>query len=453
MDSTQLLEKLTELDTEIQKLKDELSQQEKTNWQKVKAAVKSIFEWISDHWAFSALVVGAVLYWAFGLSLIEDIRHKAIANNSAEYYRKLGDKMMERAEFKAAEEAYRSALEINSYNIDARHRLLRVQVLQPLIGASRYNPVVANARLTYLKDLFKDDENYLQENYILPYWEGIVLRDQGNFQKAKDCFEASKTRNDQFIGSYIELGYTYMVDGYDVESALNYFQQAKAKDPNHAQVSNSIGYIYLVKANFTADPSQRNNFIKQAIDNLTASDNLLPRADTKLHLGDALRYQKGKDNIQAALRAHLKALSLVNNASEGSSHNTFELTFVFLPEKPGERRAGYVQVDTEEKLKIFILYAIAFDYALLENNKLAEKNFQEASKLDNFVEKRSNERDPLNQKSEFNFFFANKILSIVNLVEPSPTVHDWFAKHYIQLCQNEQRCLDRGQSLIPKETH
>ncbi|HEV3469316.1 MAG TPA: hypothetical protein VG148_08350 [Pyrinomonadaceae bacterium] len=123
------------------------------------------------YWVIWVVLGALLIHVVYGVPYFESIQNSSITTKSSEYYRQLGDRMAEHAEFRAAEEAYLNALKVNPNNIKATHVLMRVQVMNPTIQGGRYEPAVVDSRLGFLKKLFPDD-------YLLSYWEGIKLRDQ-----------------------------------------------------------------------------------------------------------------------------------------------------------------------------------------------------------------------------------------------------------------------------------
>lgn len=414
-------EKIFKLETELQNLKEELGL---VKTPKEPRLFFRVLDGALKYWTLVAILGLVAVQTFYGVPYFESIQNSSTRNKSSESFRLLGDNMMEHAEFIAAREAYANALLINANNIEATHGLMKAEVLKPVGDGERYSAVVVESKLRFLKNVFEND-------YILPYWEGIKLRDENDQMGAKDCFAESIKRNPRFIGGYLELGYTNLIAGDPIEVAIRNFSEALKIDPNYALANNSLGYCYLFKANM--NPTDSNNVapsVALAVDYLKKSDRMASgRPDTKLNLGDAYRY-KGPNSYGAALASHLNALELVESidqARTGKAPNDMysgvQLIFPYLIEIEGKPERTYVQVTNREQMKIFVLYALSFDYALMGKTAKATESFNRGYTSDN--------------RREYGEYFANRIRILVAVLKPETKISDWFDARVKELLSEE----------------
>ena len=359
--------------------------------------------WVLISFVSAILLVGYV-YYAFGVDYFEDYRKLAITRSSAEFYRKLGDQMLSRAEFKSAEEAYQEALKINANNIAATQGTLRAQVLEPLKGEKYYRPEVVEAKLSHLITAQGHDD------YLIHYYRGILHSDQNNFDEAKKEFVKTIESKPDFVAAYNMLGTTNLQAEDDIDEAIANFGKALEIDPNYAVTHFNLGRSYLLAGDFA-----------RAIEHLTRSKRLSPRAEAALMLGDAYLYKGGADAVANARRDHEYALTILESATQNDNYTASFSIYNYMPARPGDRKTikHYVYTNNEKQDKAFAHYALSFDYALTGQFGEADREFKTAYELES--------------GSDYRVYFQYKILSLMNHVTMAPEVSGWFGKKYTKL--------------------
>lgn len=347
----------------------------------------------------SAILLISYVYYTFGVDYFEDYRKLAITRSSAEFYRKLGDQMLSRAEFKSAEEAYQEALKINPNNIAATQGILRTQILEPLKGEKYYRPEVVEAKLSHLVAVLGHDD------YLIHYYRGILHSDQNEFGKAKEEFNKTVVSNPDFVAAYNTLGTTNLQAKDDIGEAISNFRKALEIDPNYAATHLNLGRSYLLTEDFD-----------KAVEHLTRANNLSPQAESALLLGDAYLFKGGEDSINTARRNHEYALTILESSTESDNYTSSFSVFNYMPTKLGDRETikNYVYTNNEKQNKAFVHYALSFDNALMKKFAEADKEFNLAYELES--------------GSDYQVFFQYKIISLMNYLEMDPEVKSWFEK-------------------------
>lgn len=372
-----LIDKILQLEAALLELKKEIPAP--TSTQKSLSLIKKVLAGILTYWVLITLfVIWAVSAW-HGVSLYENIKNSGINKKSSDYYYHIGDKLLSHAEFKAAGEAFAKSLEINSYNIDSTHGLMKAQVFQAVGDGQTFNPSVVEDKLTYLRDIFGKDD------YILLYWEGMLRRKQsasaGDLTLPESLFQQSIDKNPSFLGSHLELGNTYLLSGR-VDKAIEKFKHVLSIDPRFGSALNDLGYCQLVLTNFEEDPGRRAESLKKASGYLEQASKFAGRPETDLHLGDAYLF-RGQYN--PARISHENALASIEKIDTNKKDYTpFELLLVFLPETAQEDRdrEAAISISTPSELKMLVLYSLSVDHAHLGDLKKAEDYFNSAQSLD-----------------------------------------------------------------------
>ena len=151
---------------------------------------------------------------------------------------------------------------------------------------------------------FKMARDVLPQNTLILSSLALSLDHTGNWSEAKQFYEASIKLDSNNAVALNNLAFLMVEHGGDLEDALSKAQRAKQLMPNLAEVSDTLGWIYLKK-----------NIPEQAIDIFRDLVQKAPNQSTfRYHLGVAL-YQKGDKTraikeLQEALR---------NNPATGKS--------------------------------------------------------------------------------------------------------------------------------------
>lgn len=368
-----------------------------------RAGAKRVYRHVLDNWGFFAflfaLAVAAVVYVRYGIGYFESYENTYNTKTSAQYYVDIGERLLMRAEFGAAEDAFATALGINSNNLDARHGLMKAQVLKPVEGRKKYTPEIVQAKLKYLEELFKSKG---VNQHLIFYFKGVMKEDQDDQKAARQLFEDSKTVEPNFIGNYIELGKLDLFEG-KVDEAAAQFKLALEKAPDHTKVLTYLGSCYLVTLKFN-----------DAKDALLKAYDINPQPETYLLLGEVFRYS---GELDEAVFMHQSGLRLLNEPNGGAGGSPDPVTFNFMPEKLGDSQTTKVfeQAGSPEQFLTLTHYALSIDYALQKNFPEAEKAFSYGISTDKL----------LGRRKEYGCFYINKINFMKSMMKLDGEVTTW----------------------------
>jgi tetratricopeptide (TPR) repeat protein len=429
MAASQDLDKILELEKEILLLKRRLAPAGRLT--RIGSVLKTVTDALIARWVLIALIVGLFVNWSYGVGFFDSIKNIGIMNKSAEYYRMLGDNLVQHAEFKAASDAYARALQINPNNIEATHGLMRAEVLRPMSEGQKFSPVAVEAKLKYLRENI-----FTRDDYVLLYWEGLLRRSESGSQKdlklVEDLFQKSisqaRSQQLEFVPSLFELANTYLANG-KIEDARIMYDQVLAKDPKFAPAQAPLGYCELVLATFEKDKGAQKQLLAEAVTHLEQSRDILPSPDTLIKLGDAYAYLNQYD---AARKTHELAIDLINASAKDGAPQVFDDIYVFLPEAPTETKANEkkttlpgLSITKLDELRMICLYGLAADQTMLKNTRLAEALMRQASLLD--------------PGGSYNAFLANKLYSLNNVISPSSGAGRWFNARIDSLCKGREQ--------------
>lgn len=400
MEKMQLLKRLHRLEEEIQLFKEDLAPTTKRN--KFITGFQKLGKFIISNWILLSFIVAVAtavyVKFVFDVDYFENYRNISTTQKLSDFYRQLGERMMACSEWKAAEDAYRSALEINQNNIRATYGVLKARVFQPLEGEKYYAPEVVDVKLDYLLSSFPDD-------YEIYFLKALRYQAQGYNKDAMSWYKKTIDKAPKFTGSYLNLGYIHM-GSYDAEKntwhvdmdkATSNFKKAVELDPNYPLANNNLGFCYIINGNF-----------EEAVKHLLKSYSVSPHLLTALNLGDAYRYS---GDFNSALIWHKHALDIIKEPGiEKERYMGGNWKYNYMPLEPGDLETikNYVIVSTIDEKKAFVYYALSFDYVLVENFDAANEQLEVALQLD--------------KNRQYRSLFRYRIRSIENFLEINDNV-------------------------------
>lgn len=396
----------TKIEIEIQELTAKLEglkanrSRERFN---ARAFFKSLPQHLLTYWTLLAFLITAMVafyvYRQYGVGYFETYQNIANTKRSAKYYHSAGDVLVARAEFAAAEEAFKTATEIDPHDLAARKGLMLSQVLKSKEGRAD-PPQVIEARLEYLKA-----EPDFKDNPLLSYFQGRFAYLQGkSTEEVKGFFQSSVNqlvsfnqanplKPNNFVGNYIELGILAMREG-DISGAINYFTQPVLADINETTALTHLAECYIISDKFEA-----------AFEVLAGLYNGSPRRlETYLVFGDLFRYRfatdpnKFKSDLEYAKtmdRLAERILSGVDPAggvpstkpvlTAGIDYGRMHFLPFPLTDTP---KLGDSVADAEkpEQYSALTNYALSLDYALADDFTQADRYYSQALTIDTFKE-------------------------------------------------------------------
>lgn len=366
----------------------------------IRAFSKNLPQHLLTYWTLLAFIVTAFVayyvYDKYGVGYFETYENIANTKKSARYYLSAGDVLLARAEFAAAEGAFKTATEIDPHNLAARQGLMLSQVLKSEGG--RTEPLqVIEARLEYLKA-----EPAFKENPLLSYYQGRVAYLQGKkYAEVRGFFQgsvnqldsfnlANPTKPNNFVGNYIELGILDMREG-NIQGAIEFFTKPVLADINEATARTHLAECYIISDKFDA----AFEVLKGLYD---GSDR---RLETYLVFGDLFRYRFATDpnefqadleNAKTMDRLAERILSGIDPAGEKASTKPVLTAGIdygrmhFLPFRLPDTRNTVAEAEKPEQYSALTNYALSLDYALADNFSQANQHYSLALTIDAFRE-------------------------------------------------------------------
>ena len=333
-DKSLLLQRLHQLESEIEAIKNQLEPPKKSAF---RYPIR-FGRFVLSNWTLVAFLCGLLVaigvYLRYDISYFESPKTISLTKKSAESYRQLGDRLMLYGEFDAAKDAYRTALKINPSNTDATRGLLTTQILEPQEGQKFIIPEVATAKLEFLKELVERDEQggvlgflgFLkpkierQQGYIVDYFEGQLNLQQGEDEKAIASFEKSVHTKPEFIYGYMSL-FQIQYERQDFDRAIEILKRTGKEGLKSALVLNGFGDCYLINGDFA-----------QALTYYESSNKISHSFLSMMNLAEAHRY---RGEATKAIEQDQNALQVVEDtANENERILGGGMLSNFMPEKP-----------------------------------------------------------------------------------------------------------------------
>jgi tetratricopeptide (TPR) repeat protein len=383
------------LSANVETIRQELATQKG----RARRILSATFKALLTYWALIAFVVTALFTWyiyhTYGVGYFEPYQNIQNTKLSAKYYVSSGDHLLARAEFTAAEEAFKTAVEINPYDITARRGLMLSQVLTSGEGPLQHSEIT-DAKLKYL-----ENEQAFKDNPLLSYFHGRLAAAEGDRQKAMEYFQASSAQlksfnqehpdqRNEFIGNDIEIGILDMWAG-KIDDAIHFFETPLVGDQKTAL--NHLSECYLVTGRFDQAWNALSKLYKRS-----------PRVETYLILGDFFRYQYATDppkyirNLEAAKTMDIlasKALTSTNPTSAelgtepklayGKDYGRMHFLPIPLEDVPSFGQS-VADADKPEQYQALTSYSLSLDYALSGDFVNANNYYDRALATDVFKE-------------------------------------------------------------------
>ena len=406
MDRDVIVKRIAELEGELASIKSAVVPPQRLAW------LRGIASFLLSYWVLLSFLVaiGTVAYVQFGIGVdyFEQYRNQAVQKEISELHRKLGDRLIARAAWEEAANAYKEALKINPNNVAASVGLVEAQIFLPSGQQKFVVPEVLDVKLQYLKALpglkvLAGLKERRDDTYILYFLEGVRYYDRGNYAAARASLQKSIEANAAFSGGYIFLGYVEQRLS-NLEGAIENFRKGLELDPEDPDALNNLGYTYLLAGRYD-----------EAVDHFRRSDSISPRMLSGINLGDACR-QRG--DHEWATQVH--KLVLKNAKAPYPDHDRYlggEWLYNFLPLKDGDTQTirNFVVTRTQDQKLAIAHFALALDYAVGGGIADADGEFGEAVRLEN--------------GNEYRAFYVNRIAALERLPKLRDSAKEWLAKH------------------------
>lgn len=396
MDESSLLNRVSALEHEVETLKKSVEGTSDGG-----GRMKAFVRFLIANWVLlsflSAIFTAVYVKYRYQVDYFESYRNISDTKKLADFYERMGDKLMASSEWPAAEEAYRAALHLNPNNTAATFGIAKAEVFQPLAGQKYYFPEVADAKLDYLLARFPDD-------YQMFFLKAIRYSAMGNTHDAESWLNKCIQRNPAFTGCYLQLGFLKYAQGNLPEAQAN-FTKVLQLDPNSATARNDLGACETLQSDFV-------NAARQ----FEQSYNISPSAITAIDLGEIYWFVQAP---KSSREIHQIAANYMEHSTDPQDRFMGpEWVTGFLPLRVGDQdtiKKPTVSVYSLEQKKALVHFELSIDQALLGNLPLAKQEFEKAMKLDH-----TSEQDSLIQ---------NRFLAVENMVPASAESKAWLAEH------------------------
>lgn len=403
MDESAIVQRLDRLEQSVNALRSN-----RDSSKPVASRSQAFFGFLLRNWVLLSFLVAvltaAYVKFAFGVDYFREYRSIKTKHDLSKFYLRMGDVLMGRGEWEAAEDAYRNAQQIDPDNAAATMGVVKAQVFKPAAGEKYSAPEVVDAKLNYLLSLYPADDQLL-------FLKGVRLQDQGEESEAIVSYQKAIANNPRSLGSYINLGFIYDGhDHFDLDLAIKNLELALEQDRDYATTHENLGYSYLLTLNWD-----------KALEHFHQSYRISPTWITAQSLGEAYRYA---GNFRTALAWHQAAMKGIEESKSDTDpflRSGSESMWNFMPLSRQDRETIKQTVnvyDTDEK-RAFTHYALSLDFAIMDDFDKADKELREALKLD--------------KDRNFSDYVANAINAIENLCSPDTPAKQWLEVHKTKL--------------------
>ena len=402
MDNSEMLERLHALEKEIHWLKNQLApaKEKATHLDVLKSGYKTIIaNWVLVSF-LTALATATYVKYAFDVDYFEAYRNISTTKKLAEFHRRFGDEMLSNFEYESAAEAYKSALALRSDDVDSALSLAKAEVYLPLKDKKFVPNEVIDNKLRHLMSLFPNDERLLM-------MKGAREWEKGNVEGAMELTRKASELKPNFVPAHVQLGFYEMWAG-NIDEAARRYETALRINPEDVLALNNLGFYRKITMDFD-----------EAVRLLDKSVNSSPSLITSLNLGDAYRF---RGDIQAAITTHEWAKGIIEDSQtkQEELEDTRFLTrgwimnYMALEKDDRETVKNVVRVDTFDATKSFLYYSLSFDYAVAQDFRKADEEFNRAIALD--------------PKRDYNDYFLNQIQFMMKHTRMDEKTRAWFAK-------------------------
>lgn len=364
MDTDVILRRVHELELEVQKLKTQLATDGK---RRVQVVVKKSVGFVLTYWTLLSFVVaiGVALYIkkAFNVDYFENYRTLAASREIADFHNRLGNDLLQRQEWTAAEEAFTRALAANANHADAGYGLLKSRIFKP-VGSEKFtSPRTQDTMIAFLRGQRPEDPD-LDMLQAIRHWE------QGQKKEASQAALAALAKKPDFSWAQMLLGHIEMSEG-NIEAAKAWDEKAVAADPGNANALGNLGFICLLTGDFEG-----------AIQKLERASMAEPNLLQTLVLSDAWRmkgdYSTALVFSRAAARMAAQEDVRTSRLSEG------EWFYNHLPETKEDRETwkNGLYAATMDFKEALCQVAHALDLALTGDTAAADKSWSRAMELE-----------------------------------------------------------------------
>lgn len=383
MEIEKLLRRVHEMEVEVQKLKAALTSERR---RPVQVVVKKSVGFVITYWTLLSFVVavGIAVYikYAFDVDYFENYRTVADSRRLSAFHTTLGNDLLMRQQWAAADDAFTRALAANANNQEASYGLLKSRVFKPAPGEKLSSPETQQTMLNFLRRERPDDPDL----DLLQAW---VHWSMSQADEARKYTEAAIAKRPRFSAALQMMSHMSMADG-ELPAAIDWCRKALEADPDSANAQSNMGFMLLLTGDYPG-----------AIAILERANRASPNLLTPLVLSDACRLS---GEFQKALHYSRNATRM---AADENLRDTVvaggEWLYNHLPLSKDDQTSWTegVYVYSMKHKEALCQFAFALDLALTGDAAAAEKAWAKAM-----------EAAP---ESECREYFVNKITATLAL--------------------------------------
>ena len=203
-----------------------------------------VANWVLVSFLF-VLVIALYVKFRFGTDyFFQSYRDAKTTKELSGFHQQIGDRMMAFQGWKAAEEAYRAALQVDPTNTAATFGIVKAQVFDPLPGQAFIDPEIVDVRLEYLLSRFPDD-------YQVHFLKALRCCQRGEVQEALIWLRTCVEQQPGFVGPYLLQG-DIAFQRSDIEEAAAHYSRAVELDPNSPVAKNNLAACHVLLSDFQA---------------------------------------------------------------------------------------------------------------------------------------------------------------------------------------------------------
>ena len=386
MEIENILRRVHELEIEIQKLKTQLA---KNPRRQVQVVVKKSVGFVLTYWTLLsflvAILIALYIKYSFDVDYFESYRSVAASRKISEFHDKLGQSLLLRQEWSAAEDSFTKALAANPNNAAASYGLVKSLIFKPPPGEKFTSPETQDTMLAFLRSERPDDPD-LDLLQAWRYWA------QSQAAEAKKFAEAAIAKKPGFPAALLLLSHMSMAEG-NLDAGIAWCEKALASQPDDANSLSNYGFMLLLKGDF-----------KGAIVKLDRAYMASPGLLTPLVISDVHRLT---GNYATALIYSHNAMQMVVNPNlRDTRFMGGEWLYNHLPESKDDHESwkSAIYATGLDRKEAIAQFAFALDSALTGDTAAADKAWARALELA--------------PEPDVQPYFANKIKATLAFAQP-----------------------------------
>jgi tetratricopeptide (TPR) repeat protein len=356
MDNEKLLKRIQELEVEVQRLKMQVAPGASQTARVVKKSVTFVLSYWTLLSFLVAIGVAIFIKVKFDVDYFENYRAVSESRKISGFHQKLGEQLLVRQEWEAAEDAFTKAIDADKNNTDASYGLVKSRIFKPQPGEKFASAETQDTMIAFLREHRPDDPDL----DLLQAWRHWS---QSDAAATKAAALSALKRNPRYAAAQMLLSHVALVEG-DVQAAADWCRKGLETIPEDPGALSNMGWFLLLLGN----PGE-------AIPMLQRSSARSGAAVTSLILADCHRLT---GSFEAARNSSRHAMKVLTNAD----YNTGRLAggewyYNYLAENANDtesRKSGIFATSLSRK-QALAWFSLGLDSALTGDAEEAQKAF------------------------------------------------------------------------------